>query len=155
MDDEQVLIIIKPDGMVKLLAGVVLGRFLELGLSLVAIKTVRVSERLASRHYAPLREKPFYKQIVEYLCGRYHNGSEVIAFVLAGKDAIKKCRRLAGDTHPEKADPRSIRGAYGRITREGLYENVVHVSSSRPEARREINLWFSQKELRQDGSKTK
>jgi nucleoside-diphosphate kinase len=51
-------------------------------------------------------------------------------------------RKIAGATNPEKADPISIRGAYGRITTKGLYENVVHCSSDALEAAREIKLWF-------------
>ena len=55
---------------------------------------------------------------------------------------IKKCRELAGATNPEKADPTSIRGSFGRITTNGVFENVLHVSSDRREAQREIKLWF-------------
>ena len=56
-------------------------------------------------------------------------------------------RNLAGATNPEEADPVSIRGAYGRILTVGLYENVIHASSSNEEAEREIKLWFEPGEI--------
>ena len=64
-----------------------------------------------------------------------------------GEDAINKVRALAGATNPEEADPVSIRGAYGRITTKGIYENVIHASGNDPEAKREIQLWFSPDEI--------
>ena len=72
---------------------------------------------------------------------------EFMALVYWGKDAIKKCRDLAGATNPEEADPTSIRGSYGRITTSGVYENVIHVSSNEEEAAREIKLWFKPCEI--------
>jgi nucleoside-diphosphate kinase len=56
-------------------------------------------------------------------------------------------RKIAGATNPEEADPISIRGAYGRITTKGVYENVIHCSSDPEEAEREIKLWFEPHEL--------
>ena len=70
-----------------------------------------------------------------------------MALVYWGKDAIKKCRELAGATNPEEAEPTSIRGSYGRITTSGVYENVIHVSSNEKEAEREIKLWFAPDEI--------
>jgi len=59
----------------------------------------------------------------------------------------KKVRAIAGMTNPEQADPVSIRGAYGRILTTGLFENVIHASSSSDEAEREIKLWFEPDEI--------
>ena len=67
--------------------------------------------------------------------------------VYYGKGAIRICRKIAGATNPEEADPTSIRGAYGRITTKGVFENVVHVSSDKAEAEREIKLWFTPDEV--------
>jgi nucleoside-diphosphate kinase len=55
-----------------------------------------------------------------------------------------------GDTNPEKANPVSIRGAYGRITTTGVFENVVHASSSEEDAEKEIKLWFEPDEIIED-----
>jgi len=70
-----------------------------------------------------------------------------MAVVYWGEDAINKVRKLAGATNPEEADPVSIRGAYGRITTKGVYENVIHASSNEAEAKREIQLWFQPQDI--------
>ena len=144
---EQVLILIKPEGTQKAIVGDVLSQFADSALKLVGLKLVKPSKRLAQKHYEFLKDKFFYTQIVDYLTGNFHGGHPVIAFVLQGPGAVEKCRVIAGATNPEEARPHSIRGKFGRITTKGLYENVVHVSSSPEEARREIKLWFKKDEL--------
>jgi nucleoside-diphosphate kinase len=67
--------------------------------------------------------------------------------VYQGEDAIQKIRDIVGDTNPEVANPVSIRGAYGRITTSGVFENVVHASSSPEDAEKEIKLWFKPDEI--------
>jgi nucleoside-diphosphate kinase len=144
---QAVLILIKPDGLKKSLTGNVLTRLSETKLEIVAAKMVRVSDALAVEHYCHLKDKPFFPELIEYLKGDLHDRKKVMALVYWGKDAIKKCREIAGATNPEEADPTSIRGSYGRITTKGLYENVIHVSSDDKEAQREIQLWFSPDEI--------
>ncbi|MFA6384676.1 MAG: nucleoside-diphosphate kinase [Candidatus Omnitrophota bacterium] len=144
---QAVLILIKPDGLKKSLTGNILTRLSETKLEIVAAKMVRVSDALASEHYCHLKEKPFFPELIEYLKGELHDRKKVMALVYWGKDAIKKCREMAGATNPEEADPTSIRGSYGRITTKGLYENVIHVSSDDTEAKREIQLWFCPDEI--------
>ena len=145
--NQAVLILIKPDGLKKSLTGNILTRLSETKLEIVAAKMVRVSQGLAEEHYRHLKNKPFFKEIIKYLQGELHDRKKVMALVYWGKDAIKKCRDLAGATNPEEADPTSIRGSYGRITTSGIYENVIHVSSNEPEAEREIKLWFAPDEI--------
>jgi len=145
--NQAVLILIKPDGLKKSLTGNILTRLSETKLEIVAAKMVRVSQGLAEEHYRHLKDKPFFKEIIKYLQGELHDRKKVMALVYWGKDAIKKCRDLAGATNPEEADPTSIRGSYGRITTSGIYENVIHVSSNEPEAEREIKLWFAPDEI--------
>ncbi len=139
---EQVLVLIKPEGMQKAIVGNVLNQFVGSDLKLVGLKIVKPSVKLAREHYKLLKDKFFYNQIVEYLTGKFNEGAPVVAIVFQGTSAIRKCREIAGATNPEEADPKSVRGKYGRITTKGLFENVVHVSSSVEEARREIKLWF-------------
>jgi len=141
------LILIKPDGLKKSLTGNILTRLSETKLEIVAAKMLRVSKELAEQHYQHLREKPFFEDLIKYLRGELHDRRKVMALVYWGKDAIKKCRELAGSTNPEEADPTSIRGSYGRITTSGVYENVIHVSSDDKEAEREIKLWFQPEEI--------
>ena len=144
---EHLLVVIKPDGVVKGLVGPIISKFTVPSLSLVAAKVMTVSPRLAAEHYAQLKDKPFYQEAVDYLLGKYHRHKTVVAMVFLGEGAIKTCREIIGATNPEDADPTSIRGIYGRITTKGLYENVIHASSDPTEAEREIKLWFTPAEF--------
>jgi nucleoside-diphosphate kinase len=144
---DAVLVLIKPDGMAKGLVGPVLSQFSDGKLKLMGLKLVQVSPKLAQAHYQHLRGKFFFKDIVAYLTGQLHGQAPVVAMVWVGKDVIKRSRAIAGATNPEEADPRSVRGRYGRITTKGVFENLVHVSSDEKEAAREIKLWFKQSEL--------
>jgi nucleoside-diphosphate kinase len=78
--------------------------------------------------------------------GEYHK-HKAMAIVYYGEDAIIKVKTICGATNPEEADPVSIRGAYGRITTKGVYENVIHASGNQGEAEREIKLWFEPTEI--------
>ncbi len=145
--NQAALILIKPDGLKKSLTGNILTRLSETKLEIVAAKMVRVSKELAEEHYKHLKDKPFFAELIRYLRGELHDRRKVMALVYWGKDAIKKCRELAGATNPEEAEPTSIRGSYGRITTSGVYENVIHVSANEQEAEREIKLWFIAQEI--------
>lgn len=146
---EQLLILIKPDGIKKSLTGNILTKLSEARMVIIGAKAVKVSKDLAERHYYHLKDKPFFGELVEYIQGKLYGEpwDRVLAFVYQGEDAISRMRKIAGATNPEEADPVSIRGAYGRITTKGVYENVVHCSSDAAEAEREIKLWFSPDEI--------
>lgn len=138
-----VLVVIKPDGMDKFLMGEILQRFCAEKLEIIAAQIVPVSRSLAEAHYKHIKGRPFYRGTIEVMQGKFSKQKHVLAMILLGSNAIAKCRDLAGATNPQEADPRSIRGAFGRVTPKGLFENVVHVSSDPQEAEREIKLWFS------------
>ncbi len=143
---EQTLVLIKPDGLNKSLTGNVLTRLSETKLEIVAARIVQVSKELAEQHYVFLKDKPFFADLIKYIMGAYHK-KKVMALVYWGDGAIDKVRMICGATNPEEADPVSIRGAYGRITTKGVYENVIHASTNTEEAEREIKLWFSPDEI--------
>ena len=143
---EQTLILIKPDGLKKSLTGNVLTRLSETKLDIVGAKIVKVSRELAVVHYCSMKDKPFFEELIKYIMGEYHK-RKVMAMVYYGEDAITKVRQICGSTNPEEADPVSIRGAYGRITTKGVYENVIHASTNKEEAEREIKLWFEPHEI--------
>lgn len=145
--NQATLVLIKPDGLKKSLTGNILTRLSETKLEIVAAKIVRVSKELAVEHYAHLKQEPFFDELIRYLRGELHDRRKVLAMVYWGEDAINKVRKLSGATNPEEADPISIRGAYGRITTKGIYENVIHASSNEVEAKREIQLWFEPDEI--------
>jgi nucleoside-diphosphate kinase len=146
---EQLLILIKPDGIKKSLTGNILTKLSEARMLIIGAKTVKVSKELAEQHYYQLKDKPFFGELADYIQGKVYGEpwDRVLAFVYQGEDAIARMRKIAGATNPEEADPVSIRGAYGRITTKGVYENVVHCSSDPSEAEREIKLWFKPEEI--------
>ncbi len=144
---EQTLVIIKPDGLKKSLTGNILTRLSEAKLEIAAAKAVCVTRELAGEHYCHMKDKPFFDELLDYLMGNLHGRKKVLALVYHGDNAITLVRNICGGTNPESADPTSIRGSYGRITTKGLFENIIHASSSPEEAEREIKLWFKPEEL--------
>lgn len=146
---QQTLVIIKPDGLKKSLTGNILTRLSETKLRIVGAKVVHVSRELAIKHYQHLKDKPFFEDVVKYICGELHGAEyrRVLALVYEGVSAIEKVRKLAGATNPEDADATTIRGQYGRLTTNGLFENVLHCSANEEDAVREIKLWFDPEEI--------
>ena len=149
---EQTLVIIKPDGIKKSLTGNVLSRLSETKLRIIGAKVVQVTRALALEHYAHIKDKPFFEEVVKYICGEVYDEPyrRVLALVYSGPDAINKVRQLAGTTNPEEADSTSIRGQYGRITSKGIFENVLHCSAVTEEAEKEIKLWFEPDDVVED-----
>ncbi|GMO67568.1 MAG: nucleoside-diphosphate kinase [Endomicrobiia bacterium] len=157
MVTEQLLILIKPDGVRRSLTGNILDKLSQLRMTIIGAKVVKVSRELAEIHYYQLKDKPFFDELLDYIQGKIYGESwnKMLAFVYQGEDAISRTRKVTGATNPEEADPISIRGAYGRITTKGVYENVMHCSSDLLEAEREIKLWFKPQEIVKDIYATK
>lgn len=146
-EKEATLVLIKPDGLKKSLTGNILTRLSETKLDIIAAKITKVDEKLAKKHYIHLKDKPFFEDLIKYIRGEFHGKRKIMALIYYGEEAINKVRVIAGATNPEEADAVSIRGAYGRITTKGIFENVVHVSANKEEAKREIKLWFEPSEI--------
>lgn len=147
MPNTKTLVLIKPDGLSRSLTGNILTRFSETKLEIIGAKIVRVSRELAEKHYEQHRGKPFYNELIDYIMGKLHKRHKVMALVYYGVNAIEKIRAICGHTNPEKAEPETIRGQYGRILTSGLFENVVHASDSIEAAEKEIKLWFEPDEI--------
>ena len=147
--NQQCLVIIKPDGLIKSLTGNILTALAETKLKIVGAKIVKVKKELAEKHYAELKSKKphAYEGTINYITGKYHT-DRVFALVYYGENAIAKIREIVGPTNPEEAHPTTIRGRYGRIhSKTGIFENVIHASDSPESAEKEIKLWFSPDEL--------
>ena len=144
---EYSLILIKPDGISKSLTGNIISKLSEADFEIVGAKMVHVSRELAEEHYCHLKGKPFFDELIRYILGEYHLRQKVMAMVYRGEDCIAKLRKIIGATSPEEARPTTIRGKYGRITTSGVFENVVHASSSTEDAEHEIKLWFQPDEI--------
>jgi nucleoside-diphosphate kinase len=147
MPNTKTLVLIKPDGLSKSLTGNILTQLSETHLQIIGAKIVKVSKELAEKHYEMHKGQPFYNDLIDYITGKLHIRHKVMALVYYGPNALEKVRAICGDTNPEKADPESIRGKYGRILTSGLYENVVHTSDSVESAELEIKLWFEPCEI--------
>ena len=158
MELQQTLVLIKPDGLIKSLTGNIITALSETKLKIVGAKVIKVSKELSEKHYSELRQRliqkfgekegsELFEKILKYIRGYYHT-DRVLALVYEGEKAIEKIRFLAGSTNPEEAEPTSIRGRYGRInSKTRVFENVIHVSDSPENAKREIQLWFEPEEL--------
>ena len=135
---ERTLVLIKPDGVQRLLAGRILARYEERGLRLVGLKLMVVDRALAERHYAVHRAKPFFGGLVEFI-----TSGPLVAAVLEGPNAITVVRAMNGATRPQEAAPGTIRGDFALETA----QNLVHASDSADTAAAEIDLWFARDEL--------
>jgi nucleoside-diphosphate kinase len=135
---ERTLVLIKPDGVQRLLAGRILARYEERGLRLVALKLMVVSRGLAERHYAVHHDKPFFAGLVDFI-----TSGPLVAAVLEGPGAIGVVRAMNGATRPHEAAPGTIRGDLALETA----QNLVHASDSAETAAGEIDLWFTPGEL--------
>jgi nucleoside-diphosphate kinase len=145
---ERSLIIVKPDGVERGLIGEILRRFENSGLKMIGMKMVWIDKKFAEEHYKAHKNKPFFKELVEFI-----TEGPVVAFVVEGVHAINNARRLVGDTSPYKAAPGTIRGDFAHMSMEyaskkGLGgKNIIHASSNKKEAEAEIKLWFKKEEL--------
>ncbi len=135
---ERTLVLVKPDGVQRLLVGRILARYEERGLKLVGLKLVQVDREFAERHYAVHRGKPFFEGLVAFI-----TSGPLVAVALEGPDAVAIVRTMNGATRPAQADPGTIRGDLAVETA----QNLVHASDSPETAEAELALWFRPEEL--------
>ena len=138
MEKEQTFVMIKPDAVQRGLIGNIISRFEKKGIKIVAMKMVDVNQKLAEQHYAVHRGKPFFEPTVQYI-----TSSPVVAMVLEGINAIDMVRGTMGKTNPQEAAMGTIRGDYGQF----IGRNIIHGSDGPDTAQKEINLWFTPKEI--------
>ena len=135
---ERTLILIKPDGVQRLLVGRILERYEQRGLKIVGLKLMVASRELAEAHYAVHRERPFFAGLVDFI-----TSAPLVAIALEGLNAVAVCRAVNGATRPHEAAPGSIRGDFALETG----QNLVHASDSVENAQGELALWFKPEEL--------
>ena len=136
--NERTLVLIKPDGVQRLLVGRIIGRFEERGLKIVGLKLVQADRPLAERHYAAHRERPFFGGLVEFMASR-----PLVAIALEGPNVISIVRAMVGATRPNEANPGTIRGDFALETA----QNLVHASDGPETANAELALWFRAEDL--------
>jgi len=135
---ERTLVLVKPDGVQRGLAGEVLGRLEGRGLKLVALKLMKMTDAIADQHYEAHVDKPFFPGLKAFM-----TSSPIVAAVFEGPDAVRAARAAMGATDPLDAVAGTIRGDLGL----NIGRNVVHSSDSPQAAERETKIFFSPEEL--------
>jgi len=130
---ERTLVLVKPDGVRRGLAGEVISRLERKGLTLVAMELRTLARDTAEQHYAEHSERPFFGELVDFI-----TGGPLVALVVEGPNAVAGVRRIMGVTNPVEATPGSLRGDYALE----IGQNLVHGSDSPESAAREIGIFF-------------
>tara|TARA_B100001769_G_C22064611_1_gene572801 strand:- start:952 stop:1377 length:426 start_codon:yes stop_codon:yes gene_type:complete len=135
---EQTLSIIKPDAVGKNVIGKIISRFEDNGLCIVAGKLIHLTDEMASGFYAEHDGKSFFNDLKVFM-----TSGPVFVQVLQGENAIQKNRDLMGATNPQEAVNGTIRAEFAQ----SIDANAVHGSDSAESAKREIEYFFSSKEI--------
>ncbi|MEQ9618868.1 MAG: nucleoside-diphosphate kinase [Deltaproteobacteria bacterium] len=135
---ERTLSIVKPDGVEKNVIGEVIGRFEKKGLTVAALKMIKLTKEDAEGFYAVHRERPFFGSLTDFM-----SRGPVVIMILEGENAISKVREIMGATNPEEADEGTIRKDFAS----NIEENTVHGSDSPESADFEINYFFNALEI--------
>jgi nucleoside-diphosphate kinase len=131
---DRTLVIVKPDGVERGLAGEIVSRLERKHLRLVAAELRTITSELAQTHYAEHAERPFFADLVAFIT----RSPSLLMVVEGPKDTYAVVRLMMGVTNPAEASPGTIRGDLGIETT----ENLVHGSDSHESAAREIALFF-------------
>ena len=135
---QRTLVLIKPDGIQRGLAGGIINRFENRGLMLIAMDFRQIDKNFAEKHYSMHKGKSFYKGLIKYI-----TSSPLIAMVWEGTNAIQAVRQTVGATDPLEASPGTIRHDLAIITS----RNLIHASDSPETAEKEIIMWFNEGDI--------
>ena len=130
---ERTLSIIKPDAVAKNVIGQIYDRFEKAGLRIVGARMEHLSAEKAGEFYAVHKERPFYKDLVDFM-----TSGPVMIQALEGENAIAKHREVMGATNPADAAPGTIRADFAQT----VDENAVHGSDALDTAKAEIEFFF-------------
>jgi nucleoside-diphosphate kinase len=135
---ERTLIIIKPDGVQRHLAGQIISRLERKGLKLVAAKFMQISVEMARRHYAAHKDKPFFEPAVKFM-----TSAPSLLMIWQADGCVEMVRKIIGSTFGYEAQPGTIRGDFGCSQR----YNLIHGSDRLESARNEIKMFFGPEEI--------
>jgi len=135
---ERTLVLIKPDGIQRELAGTIIERFERRSLKIVGLKMIHMDEKMAKKHYGIHEGKPFYDSLTDFM-----SSGPCVVLVLEGKEAIKRYRDLMGATNYEEAAEGTIRREFAT----DIEKNAVHGSDSPESAHFEIGYFFGELEI--------
>jgi nucleoside-diphosphate kinase len=135
---ERTFSILKPDATARNLTGAINAMIEQAGLRIVGQRRVRITREQAEKFYAVHEERPFFRDLVEFM-----TSGPVVVQVLEGEGAIAKYRDVMGATDPAKAAAGTIRKVHAK----SIGENSVHGSDAPHTASREIAQFFSENEI--------
>jgi nucleoside-diphosphate kinase len=135
---QRTLVLLKPDAVQRGLVGEIVSRLERRGLKFVAMKLMKVSDELATRHYEAHVGKPFFEGLKRFI-----TSSPLVAMVVEGENAVDLVRTTMGATNPKDSAPGTVRGDFALT----IGMNLIHGSDSLESAEREINLFFSKGEI--------
>ena len=135
---EKTLVLIKPDAVRGKHIGDIVKIYEEKGLRILAMKTLQMDEKLASKHYEEHIGRPYYDDLMGFM-----TSGPIIAMVLEGEGAIANVRAINGKTNPAEAAEGTIRKLYATSGS----RNAVHASDSPENAAREISIFFNASEI--------
>lgn len=130
---EKTYVMLKPDAIQRKLMGQILTRIECKGLQIENMKMFTLNETILKEHYAHLKDKPFFPEIVEYM-----TSGPVVGMIVSGANAVAAMRKILGATNPLEAEVGTIRGDFALETR----YNLVHASDSVENAQIEIERFF-------------
>lgn len=148
---ERTLVLLKPDAVVRGLAGRIIARFEDAALKIVGVKMKQMDAEFTRRHYSDLEER-LGKEVYD-VAATFMQQGPVIAFVLEGFDAVATVRKIVGSTYPNEAPAGTVRGDFSHYSSAGskttgkAVANLVHASGNKQEADQEVELWFGKDEL--------
>jgi len=149
---ERTFVAIKPDGVQRGLVGEVIKRFENAGLKIIGMKMVWIDKEFAKKHYTEDISKRRGEKVRELLLDYIIEGP-IIAMVIEGIHAIEVVRKIVGPTEPKTALPGTIRGDFTHMSfshadaKQISVKNVIHASGNADDAKYEVSLWFTAKEL--------
>lgn len=135
---EKTVVLIKPDGMKKMIVGKIIDRFEREGLEIIGLKLINLTQELLDEWYTHHRDKPFFKDLSLFM-----KETPVVAMVLKSENAVSRVREVIGPTDSTKAPKGTIRGDWG----ESVQKNLVHASDAPSRAEFEIKLLFKPEEI--------
>lgn len=135
---ERTFSIIKPDATRRNLTGIIIAKFEEGGLRVVASRRIQMTRAQAEGFYAVHKDRPFFGELVNFMIS-----GPVVVQVLQGENAIARNREIMGATDPKKAAPGTIRAEFA----ESIGENSVHGSDAPETAVQEIAYFFAQSDI--------
>ena len=137
-NNEQSLIIIKPDAIQRNLVGEIIGRFERKGLKINGIKMMTLEDAMLEAHYAHIADKPFFSGIKDFM-----KSSPVVVMALSGIGAVAAIRTIVGPTKAFEAPAGTIRGDLAM----SIQSNVVHASEDVEAGKSEVERFFGSEEL--------